>query len=109
MAMGVRSGESRPLASAQSSQFPSQPAPAASSHLNVSAASSATAGSAVSVTVTALDPFGNIATGYRGTVHFTSSDAQAVLPADYPFTASDNGVHSFNMTLMKAGVQTVIV
>ena len=24
-------------------------------------------------------------TGYTGTVHFTSSDAQAILPADYTF------------------------
>ena len=30
-----------------------------------------------SVTVTAQDAFGNTATGYTGTVHFTSSDAQA--------------------------------
>ena len=44
-----------------------------------------TAGVALNVTVTALDAFGNTATGYRGTVHFTSSDGQAVLPANYTF------------------------
>jgi len=32
------------------------------------------------VTVTAFDQYGNIATGYTGTVHFGSSDGQAVLP-----------------------------
>ena len=48
--------------------------PAAASELSVSAPSVATAGTAFSVTVTALDPYGNTAIGYRGTVHFTSSD-----------------------------------
>ncbi|MDW3553582.1 hypothetical protein NQ331_25700, partial [Escherichia coli] len=32
------------------------------------------AGTPGSVTVTALDAFGNVATSYSGTVHFTSSD-----------------------------------
>ena len=43
---------------------------------------SATAGTAFNFTVTALDQFNNTATGYTGTVHFTSTDGQAVLPAD---------------------------
>ena len=34
-------------------------------------------------TVTAYDPYGNVATGYSGTVQFTSSDSQAVLPGNY--------------------------
>src|SRR5207253_3229386 len=59
-----------------------------------------TAGSSISVTVTAKDQFSNTATGYTGTVHFTSSDAQAVagagLPANYTFVAGDNGVHVFS-------------
>jgi hypothetical protein len=33
------------------------------------------------------DPFGNLATGYSGTVHFTSSDSQAVRPADTTLTS----------------------
>ena len=37
------------------------------------------------MTVTAVDAYGNVATGYTGTVHFTSSDGQAVLPANYTF------------------------
>ena len=41
------------------------------------------------------DAFGNTATGYTGTVHFTSTDGQAVLPADYTFTAGDAGIHTF--------------
>ncbi len=67
------------------------------------------AGVAHSVTVTALDAFGNTATGYRGTVHFTSSDAQAGLPANYAFTAGDAGVHTFTngVTLKTAGTQSI--
>ena len=53
-----------------------------------------TAGAAHNVTVTAHDPFGNVATGYTGTVHFTSSDAAATLPANYTFTGGDAGHHT---------------
>ena len=65
------------------------------------------AGVAGNFTVTALDEFGNVATGYRGTIHFTSSDSQAVLPADYTFTAADAGVHTFSATLNTTGSQTL--
>src|SRR5207237_5159398 len=37
------------------------------------------------VTVTAVHPYGNTATGYLGSVHFTSSDLLALLPANYSF------------------------
>src|ERR671922_300253 len=42
-----------------------------------------------------------------GTVHFTSSDGQAVLPADYGFVAADAGVHTFSATLKTAGSQSI--
>jgi hypothetical protein len=82
---------------------------AAASSLAVSAPTTATAGTAFTFTVTARDPYGNKATGYRGTVHFTSTDPQAVLPADYTFTATDNGAHSFSngATLKTAGTQSL--
>jgi hypothetical protein len=57
--------------------------------------------------VKALEAYGNAATGYRGTIHFTSPDAKAVLPADYSFTATDAGVHSFSVTLKTAGTQAI--
>jgi streptogramin lyase len=60
------------------------------------AANADVAGTPFDVTVRALDPYGNFATGYTGTVHFTSTDPQASLPADYTFTAADNGVHTFS-------------
>ena len=54
-----------------------------------------------------MDAFGNTATGYLGTVHFTSSDGPAVLPANYTFIAGDNGVHTFTtVTLKTAGTQS---
>jgi hypothetical protein len=47
------------------------------------------------VTVTAEDAYGNTVTSYTGTVHFTSSDSGATLPADYTFTSADAGTHTF--------------
>jgi sugar lactone lactonase YvrE len=83
---------------------------AAATRFTLSAPSSATVGSAFNVTVTAQDGFNNTVTGYSGTVHFMSSDGQAALPADYPFTTGpggDNGVHTFSATLKTAGNQTL--
>ena len=59
------------------------------------------------MTVTLKDPYGNRATGYTGTVHFTSSDRKASLPANYKFTAADGGVRTFNATLKTAGTQSL--
>src|SRR5438132_11688522 len=81
------------------------PAPAAS--LSLSGLSSAVAGTAQTATVTLLNANGTVATGYTGTVHFSSTDALAVLPADYTFTSTDAGVHQFSVTLKTAGGQTV--
>jgi hypothetical protein len=67
----------------------------------------ATAGTALSFTVTAQDAYGNTATGYTGTAHFTSTDADAVLPADYTFRSTDAGVASFNASLVTAGTQSI--
>ena len=68
-------------------------------------------GSTQSVTVTALDAYGNVATGFTGAVHFTSTDGTATLPADYTFQAGDNGSHEFNLgiRLLAFGPQTVTV
>jgi uncharacterized delta-60 repeat protein len=83
--------------------------PAAAATLQVSGTATATAGTAATVTVTALDAYGNVATGYTGTMHFTSSDGQATLPGDYTFTSSDAGTHTFTngVTLLTAGSQSV--
>ena len=73
-------------------------------HFAVSTPASATAGSAFSFTVTALDQINNTVTGYSGTVHFTSSDGTATLPANSTLT---NGVGTFSATLRTAGGQTI--
>ena len=81
--------------------------PAAAATFDVTAAGSSTAGNSVNVTITARDAFGNVATGYTGTVHLTSTDGAATLPGDYTFTGGDNGVHALSVTLKTAGSQTV--
>jgi hypothetical protein len=70
-------------------------------------APSTTAGQVQTITVTVLDNAGNVLTDYTGTIHFTSSDFQAGLPADYQFTTADAGVHTFTVTLKTAGWQSV--
>ena len=77
---------------------------AAATHYNVSAPSTATAGTPFNFTVTALDQFNNTATSYTGTVQFSSNDGQAVLPAGSTLT---NGVGTFSATLKTAGNQTI--
>jgi hypothetical protein len=84
----------------------------ATTQLVVSAAASAVAGSPFDVTVTVLDSDGNVVIGYSGTVTFSSSDPfPGVLPADYTFTSSDQGTHTFpgGVTLFTAGGQTLTV
>src|SRR5262249_38411315 len=83
--------------------------PAAAASFTVAGFPATTAGVAHSVTVTAKDAFGNVASGYAGTVAFTSSDPIAGLPASYTFTAADAGVHTFSATLKRAGTQSFTV
>ena len=82
--------------------------PAAATRFTVAGfPSPVTAGAIGNFTVTALDPYGNRATGYTGTIHVSSSDARAVLPGNYTFTTADAGVHSFSATLKTAGTQAI--
>jgi hypothetical protein len=78
-------------------------------HLQVAAPAGAVAGAAVNITVTALSDNDTTDLNYQGTVHFTSTDGQAVLPADYTFTPADQGVHTFSVTLKTAGSRNVTV
>jgi hypothetical protein len=67
-----------------------------------------TAGVPFAVTVKAQDGYGNTATGYVGPIHFTSTDSHADLPADYTFVpGTDQGTHTFSVTLHSAGQWTV--
>jgi hypothetical protein len=49
--------------------------------------------------------FGNPVPGYTGTVHFSSDDSQAMLPANYTFTSSDAGSHTFSGVILKTAGQ----
>jgi hypothetical protein len=82
--------------------------PGAAAQFILTTPSSVTAGTAFTLTLTVEDAYGNVATGYVGTVHFSSSDSTAKLPANYTFPASDAGVHTFTkMTTLKKGQQTI--
>jgi hypothetical protein len=81
--------------------------PAAAAVLDITAPSTVTAGVAFALTVTIRDTYGNVVTGYRGTVQFTSSDRKAGLPGNYTFGSADQGTHTFSVTLQTAGIQSI--
>jgi hypothetical protein len=64
-----------------------------------------TAGIAGSFTVTAYDAYNNVATGYSGTVTFSSNDTAAGLPADATLTS---GTGQFSATLKTLGTNLSI-
>ena len=78
--------------------------PATATHFTVTAEATATAGTAFPFTVTALDASNNVNNGYSGTVHFSSSDGQAMLPTNSALT---NGTGTFSATLKTLGSQTI--
>jgi hypothetical protein len=81
---------------------------ASASALVLSAPSSVTAGAPFALGVTAVDPFGQVAVGYRATIHFSSTDTSATLPMDYQFHPSDNGVHTFSGVVLRTkGARTI--
>jgi hypothetical protein len=69
------------------------------------------AASAFDMTLYAVDPFGNIATGFTGTASFSSSDPTAVLPSKFTFMGADQGNASFAAggTLSTLGLQYITV
>ena len=76
--------------------------------LEFTAPPTATAGSPFTVTVT-VTADGKRDTIINGAIHFTSSDPAAVLPADYGFTPTDAGSHTWTngFVLMTSGNQTI--
>ena len=83
--------------------------PGGGQRLSITAPATVTAAKPFTIIVTAFDPYNNVATGYRGTIRFTSSDRLASLPNAYTFTAANNGVNSFvnGVTLKTTGNQTI--
>jgi Putative Ig domain/Galactose oxidase, central domain len=84
----------------------SAPPPPPAAQLKVTSSSAATAGTALQVSVSAVGTNGAVASTYTGTVHFTSSDPQAVLPKDSILT---NGAGTFPVALKTAGNQSISV
>ena len=75
------------------------------SHFTVGGApANLTAGGSFQGSVVALDSSNQVVAFYNGSVHFTSSDGQAVLPANSTLTS---GSGTFVFTLKTAGGQTV--
>ena len=69
----------------------------------ISAPSNAMQSWPFNIQVRAKDGTGATVATYVGTVHFTSTEGTAVLPVDYTFQASDNGTHTFVVTLNAQG------
>jgi hypothetical protein len=84
--------------------------PLQATHFVISGPTSVAPGAAFNITVIALDPYGNDATSYFGTVSFTSSDSLATLPKNYTFKTTDKGEHTFSrLKLQTQGKQTITV
>jgi len=73
-------------------------------HFSVTAPTTASVSTFFGITVLALDASNRTVTGYSGTVHFTSSDPQAVLSGDSTLT---NGAGTFSASLAGPGSETI--
>jgi hypothetical protein len=75
----------------------------------VRAPQNAVTGTPVPIVVRVLTTAGGLATGYRGTVQFDSTDELAGLPANYTFTAADRGIRTFMVTFASVGTNALEV
>ena len=95
-------------AGAGSAPVPVQPIvtvnPGRAASVKLTGLADAIAGTPQAGTVTAFDAFGNVATSYGGTLHFTTNDTKATPPAD---TAASGGQASFNIALKTAGNESL--
>jgi streptogramin lyase len=83
---------------------------------HIAAVATAVGDTPFDITITALDPNGNVDTTYQGTVIFSTTDPDSgvVLPPDYTFTTGDNGdngMHTFpgGVILVTVGDQTLTI
>jgi ELWxxDGT repeat protein len=84
--------------------------PAAASQIVLNSPATVNAGAKFDMTVTVVDVYGNVATGYRGKLPFRSSDSMAKVPNSYTFTSAELGVHNFTgLVLKKKGKQSITV
>jgi hypothetical protein len=78
--------------------------PQVATHFTVTAPATASVGTPFDVTVVAIDVTNKTVASYSGTVHFTSSDPQAVLSGDSTLT---NGTGTFSESLTGLGDQRI--
>jgi len=65
-----------------------------------------TAGVPISVTITALDEFGNTVKGYVGRIQLSTNDTTAYLPQTIDLSTKDQGTKTFTATFETQGDQT---
>jgi hypothetical protein len=82
-------------------------APLVPASIALAGAGSAVVGTTLNVTGSAFTANGSADLSYVGTVHFTSTDPRAVLPADYTFVPSNDGTHVFSVTLKTSGARSI--
>ena len=70
---------------------------------------SASKNAPISFALTAKNPSGLLGTdiAFVGTVHFTSNDPSATLPADFTFTPANAGVANLSATLRTVGLKSI--
>jgi hypothetical protein len=83
---------------------PPPPPPPVTTHVSVSGPAFTPSGTSFNFTVTALDASNNTVTSYSGTMHFTSTDPHAQLPADSTLVS---GSKVFSAKLTTASSQTI--
>ena len=67
-------------------------------------------GQAFELSAVIIDKFGNLATGYRGSIFFQSTDNTASLPGPYTFTRQDSGRKVFEKVIFnQEGFQKIMV
>ena len=94
--------------------------PAAAKTLLLGDSGTPTAGVPFAITVTAMDAYGNVATGYTGTINLSSTDPAAELPltyninipaapvpATYAFAPQQQGTATFDVTFETSGTQSL--
>jgi hypothetical protein len=86
--------------------------PAAAKKLVLTAPANVYPGRSFSLTLTVLDAYGNVATGYTGTVRLSSSSRSILLPASYTFTSANQSTATLTATVApqaKKGKVTITV
>jgi len=83
-------------------------APGAVTHFIISGPTAVTQGVGFKISVSAVDDFGNVNPGYRGSVHLSSTDATGGTQ-NFTFSNNDKGVHIFSYTFNALAFQTITI